>query len=148
MGPPPAANLREKGPIPGFQNSGETATAPYDLGTRRERLGCGVTLLRGLAGPNVYTVLEKFAPMRGGSDEAEATPSQKPASIARSKQGSLCHRRKMLLKAAYAGRLIGAAFRTGHYNEIMAHHVRYGVGVDRAASCARASNNRHYRNHV
>ena len=51
--------------------------------------------------------------MSGGSDEAEAMSSQKPTSIARRKQSSLCHRRKMLLKAACAGRLIGAAFRTG-----------------------------------
>ena len=34
-GPPPAANLRKKTPMPDLQNSGETATAPYDLGGRR-----------------------------------------------------------------------------------------------------------------
>jgi hypothetical protein len=36
-------------------------------------LDVAVTLLLGLAGPNVYTGSEKFAPMRGGSDEAEGS---------------------------------------------------------------------------
>jgi hypothetical protein len=34
-------------------------------------LDVAVILLLSLAGPNIYTVSEKFAPMRDGSDEAE-----------------------------------------------------------------------------
>jgi hypothetical protein len=111
-----AAKSQEKGPPPpGFQNGGETATAPYDLGARGA-LDVAVTPSRGLAGPNVYTVLEKFAPTRRRSRGGALT-----------KANEYCPQRKMLLKAACAGKLIGAAFRTGHYDETMAHHARYGV---------------------
>ena len=34
MVPPSAANIRKKTPTTHFQNSGETATAPYNLGAR------------------------------------------------------------------------------------------------------------------
>jgi hypothetical protein len=39
MGPPSAANLRKKTPTIHFQNSGETATAPYNLGGGVNTLG-------------------------------------------------------------------------------------------------------------
>jgi hypothetical protein len=37
MGPPPAANLRETTPTPGFQNTAKAAVAPFDLGALCER---------------------------------------------------------------------------------------------------------------
>ena len=62
---------------------------PYDLGARRERLGCGCNPLTRLDRTQRLPVLEKFAPMRGGSDEAEAVPVRKPTSIALSQASHL-----------------------------------------------------------